>query len=109
MTRINPSDHVLLLLREQLRRGERATRSAAPRRAEPQALDRLKAMDALDAMDDHERRRSLVQGLLADGLGDAVANDAGFQTLVEEVARIVGAMPEGQALVDRAIAQLRGS
>ncbi len=112
MTRITGTDQVLLLLRDRLARGAAsggAVRSGALARRERAALDRLRAMAGFDALDPDERRRAVVQGLLIEELGEAVANDAAFQTVLGDVLRIIGAMPGGTDLIDRAAAALRSA
>lgn len=64
-------------------------------------------MAGLDALGDDERRRAIVHALLADELGDAVANDAAFAAVLDDVMRIIGDMPGGPALIDRAAGALR--
>lgn len=111
MTRITGTDHVLLLLREKLERAgrERAGRAgkAAVGRSEPRPMERLRAMAALEALGEDERRRAVLHGLLADELGDAVANDAAFGAVLDDVLRIIGDMPGGPDLIDRAATALR--
>ncbi len=110
MTRITGTDQVLLLLRERLARRTATARPAgtATARTDPGPLDRLRAMSGFDALDDRDRRRAIVHALLVDELGDAVANDAGFQGILDDVLRIIGDLPDGPAMIDRAAAALRG-
>ena len=111
MTRITGSDHILLLLRERLARGERmgqAGRSATARAGSAAPLDRLRALTAFDGLNPDERRRAVVHGVLVDELGDAVGNDPAFQATLDEVVRIIGDLPEGPTLIDRAAAVLTG-
>lgn len=113
MTRVGNIDQVLLLLREQLQRsgktrensrGAGATRAGlAPARP----LDRVRALATLDTLGEDDVRRALVRGVLTDELGDGVANDAAFQRIVDDVLRIIGDMPGGTGLIDRAVAQLK--
>lgn len=111
MTRITGADHVLLLLREKLSRAEReragAPGKAAIGRTGSSPLERLRAMTGLDALSGDERRRAVVHGLLADELGDAVVNDASFGAVLDDVMRIIGDLPGGPELVDRAAVALR--
>ncbi|MEP9403190.1 hypothetical protein [Sphingomonas sp. VNH70] len=107
MTRINGADHVLLLLRDRLTRGTGTARTQATARSERAPVDRLRAMAGFDALDPDERRRAVVHALLLDELGDAVANDAAFRSVLDRVVRIVADLPEGGDLIDRAAAALR--
>ena len=105
------TDHVLLLLRAKLARlsRERADKPGRTARSgDPRPVDRLRAMAGFDALGDDERRRAVVHGLLTEELGEAVANDAAFAAVLDEVLRIVGEMPGGVALIDRAAAAMRG-
>lgn len=110
MTRITSADHVLLLLRERLTRsGNDRTmraRGAPMERSHAGPIERLRAMTALDRLGTEDRRRAIIQGLLTEELGDAIGNDPGFQAVLGEVTRIIGEMPGGPDLIDRAHAAL---
>ena len=112
MTRISNTDHVLLLLREQLQkigqsRKERTARSGPVRGSTPRPIARLRAMDSLE--DGEEFRRTLVRAILTEEMGEAMANDPSFQAVVDNVYRMISATPDGQELIDRAGRQLRGT
>jgi hypothetical protein len=113
MTSIGNVDQVLLLLREQLQRADRKretqakTRTGRAEQAGAGPLDRARALTALDRLGEDDARRAVVHGLLAEQFGEAVANDAAFQRVVDEVARIIGDAPGGSALIGRALAELR--
>ena len=113
MTRIGNVDQVLLLLREQLERTSR--RRGAERRDETaratsdpaRPLERARALAALDGLSETEVRRAVVRGLLVDEFGEGVGSDPAFQAVIDDVFRIIGDMPGGLELIDRAVAQLR--
>jgi hypothetical protein len=113
MTRISNVDQVLLLLREQLQRagaGRKTARKSRTGRADPAAarpLDRVRALAALDTLNEDEVRRALVRGMLTEEFGEGVGNDAALQQLVDDVVRIIGDTPGGSDLLDRAVAQLK--
>lgn len=112
MTRVSQADQLLLLLRERLQRldrgrAERKGGAAPARPATPKPLERLHAVAALDRLSEEETRRSLVRALLAQELGDGIANDPGFQKVADDVFRIISESEEGRALIDRAASQLR--
>lgn len=113
MTRVNNVDQVLLLLRAQLQRSERAKgtkhKPRAGRRelASAAPLDRVRALAVLDMLSPEDARRTLVRGVLADQFGDRLANDARFQEIVENVVSLLEADPEGRALLEGALTQLR--
>jgi hypothetical protein len=114
MNRIGNADQVLVLLREQLQRlgrgkGAKAGRTGAAQGATPSPVARLQAQAGLADLSGEEFRRTLVRALLTEELGDAMANDPSFQAVADDVFRIIGGTPEGQALIDRAARQLRGA
>jgi hypothetical protein len=111
MTRISNSDHVLVLLREQLHKLGRTRRESASRTAEvsgstPPPIARLQAMASPE--EGEEFRRTLVRAILTEEMGEAMANDPAFQTVADDVYRMISASPDGQELIDRAARQLRG-
>lgn len=112
MTRIGSSDHVLLLLREQLQRlgrgkAGRSARTSAGTRSTPGAMERLKAIAELDSVPDEQVRRTLVRALLTAELGEGLANEPALQSVFEEAYRIISESGEGRQLLDRALEQLR--
>jgi hypothetical protein len=113
MTRVGNVDQVLLLLREQLQRSGRSRGAASKARAgraeasSARPLDRVRALAALDTLEEDDLRRAVVRGLLAEQFGEAVGNDPALIAIVDQVSRMIGEMPEGRELMDRAIAQLK--
>jgi hypothetical protein len=112
MTRISNSDHVLVLLREQLQklgrtRKEDAGRAAEVRGSTPRPIARLQAMAPPEEGD--EFRRTLVRAILTEEMGEAMANDPAFLAVVDDVYRMISASPDGAELIDRAGRQLRGA
>lgn len=115
MTRIGNVDQVLLLLREQLQRAgknrETARKQGVARGAPgaPRPLDRARALAALETLGEDDVRKAVVRGILTEEFGEGIGNDAALQTMVEDVVRIIGDTPGGNALLDQAVAQLRES
>jgi len=113
MTRISNVDQVLLLLREQLQRAGKnreATRKSRTGDADPAAarpLDRVRALAALDTLNEDEVRRAVVRGLLIEELGEGIGNDAALQKIVTDVVRIIGEVSGGNDLLNRAVIQLK--
>jgi hypothetical protein len=113
LTRIGNVDQVLLLLREQLERTSRGrnvgrgTKTSRSEAATAPPIERARALAALDGLPEDEVRRAVVRGLLVDAFGEAMSNDPAFQSVVDDVLRIIADMPGGPELVDRAVAQLR--
>ncbi len=112
MTRIGNVDQVLLLLQEQLQRTSRnrgTARQGRTARAEVSSarpLDRVRALAALDTLDEEELRRAMVRGLLAEQFGEAVE-------MIRADRHCRSGEPDdrrdarGRQLMDRALAQLR--
>ena len=111
MTRVTGTEHVLLLLRERITRDGRVRPEGPPVAdaggAAGRPLERLRAMAGLEALDERERRRAVIHGLLVEEMGEGVANDPGFRAVLDEVVRIIAASPGGAELIDRAAALLR--
>ena len=112
MTRVGNVDQLLMLLRERLQRIDRSRdrsggRTEAVRSATSKPIARLQAVDSLGQLSEEDFRRTMVRALLAEELGEAVANDPAFQGVAEDVFRIIGESEEGRALIDTAARQLR--
>jgi hypothetical protein len=112
LTRITNTDQVLLLLQSHLQRAQRAERKTAGAVSKsnvPQTpIERLQNLVRQDELPETEIGRAIVRGLLAHEFGAAVANDAKFNALVDEV---LGAIRRDEAtsrLLERAIQQLTG-
>lgn len=116
MTRISNVDQVLMLLRQQLQRLGKSDRSAkgsgtAAIRAErrPPAPARIEAVLRNTALSDEELARALIQAMLVDEFGEAIANDHKFQHVSAEVYRIIAQDGETRRVLSAALAGLRGS
>jgi hypothetical protein len=115
MTRVTNVDHILLLLQAQLERMERQKRMAEatkPRTARGGAQDSLAHVRALAGADGHadsDIERALVAALLTQEFGAETASDAGFQVIVERVAKAIAADDEGASLLRRAALSLAKS
>ena len=112
MTRVNNTDQVLLLLREQLQRlgkskAGRGARAGSTASATGRPLARLQQLAALDQLSDEDFRRNLVRAVLTEQWGEGASNDPAFLAIAEDVFRILGDSEEGRSLLDRASAQLR--
>lgn len=110
MTRIGNTDHVMLLLQDQLERlrktrGGRSGQVAAPG-ATPVPLDRVRALAGRDGLSDGDMKRALVRGLLVQQLGEAIGNDPALAAITADVARMIGESDEGRVLLERALAAL---
>lgn len=101
---------MLLLLREQLQRLDRTRGAPAGRtngksKPTPAPMARLQT---LGEVTDKEFKRTLVRALLAERMGEGVANDPAFQTVIDDVYRIINDSDDGRALIERAARRLRG-
>lgn len=109
MAEIGRTDPVLMLLRERLQRRGGAKVGSSTRTAAPMLspMERARAVAALAVLDEQGRRRLVVRAVLAERLGEAVANDAAFQALSDRVLTELDETPEGRALVEAAMAEMR--
>jgi len=98
---------VLLLLREQLQRLDRAGAKRTAPGAKPTAAP-MARLRALGDVPDKEFKRTLVRALLAERMGEGVANDPAFQAVIDDVYRIIDESDDGRALIHRAATRLRG-
>lgn len=116
MTRISNVDQVLMLLRQQLQRLDKSSRSrkgsatsaSGPQRRPP-AAGRVEAVLRSDELSDEDLARTLVTALLVDEFGEAAANDPAFQRMAGEVHRIVASDPQASRLLADAIRAVRGA
>jgi len=114
MTRISNVDQVMLLLRQQLQRMAKSARQQKGAKVSPttaqrreQALERIEEISRVDALSDDDLAKTLVGALLVDEFGEAIANDAKFQSLVGEVHRIIASDAETKALLGNALKEMR--
>lgn len=116
MTRISNVDQVLMLLRQQLQRLGKPGRSTGSgstgaTRAErrPPAPTRIEAVLRDARLSDEDLARTLIQALLVDEFGEAVANDHKFRHISTEVYRIIAGDAETTRVLSAAIAGMRAS
>lgn len=100
MSRISPTDHVLLLLRDRLERAQRRPEKASPQSASPR--ERVEAMAALRTLDERSFRKTLVRGLLAHKVGEILAGDPAFEDVVQAVLATLEDSPAGVELLAQA-------
>ena len=103
-----------MLVREQLQRlgkgraGAAGRASSGAREAASAPMGRIRALAAHEGLDEEELGRTLVRALLAEQLGEKVAQDAGFQSVLDDVYRIIADNDETRTLLARAAEQLKG-
>ena len=113
MSGVTTVDQALLLLRAELQRMAKTTKSAKPARSAradgtgATMVDRVRQLAAVRSLSDEEFGRALIANLLADEFGDGLVNDVRFQTLAGDVDRLIRDDANGRAVLDRAVRQLR--
>ena len=106
MTRITNSEHVLMLLRAQLRQIERPARmpkASGTAKVHKSPLERLRDVARSDDASDEDIQRLFVQNLLADAFGEKVVNDPMFQSVVQSVTATILSDDDSRALLDQAL------
>jgi hypothetical protein len=108
---ISNADRLVLLLRQKLEErtrtggvagaGERAKSSPAVPAAG------VRALAAVEGVDERDLRRTVIQNLLADQLKPAPINDAQFQQLVSRVTEAIEEDAEARSLLSEVVEELR--
>ncbi|HEY2710741.1 MAG TPA: hypothetical protein VGI95_22060 [Caulobacteraceae bacterium] len=111
MDPISNVDQLVLLLRQRLTersRGASGEKRAAPEPPAP-SVDTLRALAAIDGVDERQLRRALVQNILADHFGHGLINDAGFQQVVDRVAETLEGESGAARLLQRVVGELKAA
>jgi hypothetical protein len=110
---ISNVDRIVQLLRQRLSERNRAKSEATTTRkgsgltaTQPSVTA---ALLAIDGVDPKVLRRSYIQSLLSEQLGENLVNDARFQQVVTRVADAIEEHGGSRALLDQQIAELRAS
>lgn len=112
MTQISRVDQAILLLKERLRKlgqdGAGRTQSgASAKRAESEnRLAPLRQLAAHGDIPERELHRAFVRTLLADSLGEELATGLEFQSIADQVTRMLEDSESGRDLLNRALAEL---
>ena len=113
MTRITNAEQVLMLLRSHLQRSEaargRKTGKARKDPASPTALQRIHSIANTADLTEEDLERVLISAIFTEEFGSAIAGDAKFQAMVDDVLRIVRSDAAGALLLRKALAQLRAA
>lgn len=113
MDPVSNVDRLVLMLRQRLETRDRTRGPArkADARAQQAAggLAAAQALAAVEAVDERQLRRALIQGLLADQLGPELLNAPRFQQVVDRVLGAIEADGSGRALLDRISAEIRAT
>ena len=113
MEPISSADRLVMLLRQKLEERARLQRGApkpsqekrdAAQAPEPAGVH---ALAALEGVDERALRRAVVQGLLADQLGQELLNDAQFQQIVTRVTEAIEDDAAASGLMGRVLAEIR--
>lgn len=112
MTSVGKVEHAIILLKDRLRQlGEHGrtagTQSASAQRASAgDPLQPLRELVRLGQIDEEELRRAFVRTLLADSLGEEVVGSIEFQSIADQVSRILEQSSAGRELMTQALAEL---
>ncbi len=112
MTSIGRVEQAIILLKDRLRQlGEKAPANAAGGTSAQKAgasdpLQSLRTLVRSGSVDERELRRALVRTLLAESLGEELVGSLEFQSIADEVARILDQSEAGRALMKKALAEL---
>ena len=112
MSAITRVDQAILLLKDRLRRlqdrapdAARTTGGTRSERSDP--LIPLRQLAQRGGIADDELRRALVRTLLAEGLGEELVGSLEFQSIAEQVARMLEDSDAGRVLLARAMHELQ--
>ena len=113
MDPISNVDRLVLVLRQRLVERTRASstggkaKHSAPANTAPAGLDAVRALAAIDEVDDQQLGRALIQSILTDQFGPELINQAKFQLAVDRVVDGLKQDPNLASLLDRVILELR--
>ncbi len=110
MTPISNIDRIMLVLRQRLSEKAGAARRPAGAGAGTHTTGSRQAIAALaatDGVDERLLRRTIVQALLAEQLGESLLNDARFQEIVSQVSHALEDDDKGRTLIDSLLSGLR--
>lgn len=114
MTRIGNVDQIMVLLRQQLQRMNKAggkarsaNASAAAKSASRSAIERIAPLAKRDDLNERDFERALVRALLTDELGSSLAEDYRFERVAGEVHRLLRSDEHARSLLAAAVDQAR--
>ena len=111
MEPVSNVDRLVHLLRQQLSERARSEKGAvqtgrsSQRRETRQGI--IAALGAIEGVDERVLRRSFIQSLLSEQLGEQFVNDARFQQVVAQVTEAIDADDGARALLDRQVASMK--
>ena len=111
MDPITNVDRLVLILRQKLEERQRASQSSKktgqPTSVNQSAVSRFGTIAAIDGVDERQLRRTFIQTLLADQLGEKLVNDAQFQQVVSRVTEAVEEDSAASKLLSRLLSEVR--
>ena len=114
MDPISNVDQLVMLLRQRLlerskilSRDKGSSRTAAYRAKTP--IDSVRALAAIEGVNDGQLKRALVQNILTDRFGSRLVNDAKFQQVVDRVTETIEQDVGSASLMTRLVGELRAS
>lgn len=112
MTSIGRVEQAIILLKDRLRKLDERGRAAGTgsgavqHSGETDALQSLRELVRLGQIDEHELRRAFVRTLLADALGEELVGSIEFQSIADQVSRMLEDSEAGSELMARALSEL---
>ena len=113
MDPVSNADRLLQLLRQRLAERARVKGAGAAGRREAASLrdaapvDRIETVPGVEARDERQERRRIIQALLADQFGKGVINEADFQQVVDKVVDAIEDDPAAGRLMAKVMGELR--
>jgi hypothetical protein len=115
MPRITNSEQVILFLRNRLQRSGKSqkrnrTKSISGSLEIPKApLERVQSMAQGESLSDDDIKKALIRGLLTEEFGSGVANDPGFQKVVDDVLQAISEDENGVSLLESSILEIKAA
>jgi hypothetical protein len=114
MEPISNVDRLVVLLRRRLLERSKAAGSARKDKAGGSGerageVSQLRALAAIEGVDDRQLKRALIQNILADQFGNEMLNEAKFQQMVDRVTEGLEGEPGSATLLTRVVGELRAS
>ncbi|MEH3101091.1 hypothetical protein [Sphingomonas adhaesiva] len=113
MTTTGRIDHAVLLLQERLRAlrkegGAPTTRAGRTGARQADPLGSLRQLAQQGRIGDEELRKAFVRTLLSESLGPDLLGSIAFQSIADQVLRILEDSEQGRAMIAAALAELGG-
>lgn len=107
---VSATDRLVQIIRQRLKQRSSEARSSRPSPSTRQGgLASVRQIARTGQLDDPQLKRALVEGLLADQLGETLVNEARFQQIVERVTEALFEDAQADLLMDKVLGELRGA